>query len=87
MKTIQYECRPGQLRSTIYQILIFINKDNRSLLGQVRNLTYDPDFSEYNKYQFYSVTREKWAGYADAPQNLRRFNCIRFNVFIVEILI
>ena len=53
MKTIQYECRPGQLRSTIYQIVIFINEDNRSLLGQVRNLTYDPDFSEYNKYQFF----------------------------------
>ena len=71
MKTIQYECRPGQLRSTIYQILIFINEDNKLLMEQVRNLTYDSDFSDYNKYQFYPVTREKWAGSADAPQNLR----------------
>ena len=71
MKTIQYECRPGQLRSTIYDVLVFINEDNKALLERVKELTYDPDFSEYDKYQFYSVRREKWAGSPDAPQNLR----------------
>jgi len=71
MKTIQYECRPGQLRSTIYDILVFINEDNKALLERVKELTYDPDFSEYDKYQFYPVRREKWAGSPDAPQNLR----------------
>lgn len=71
MKTIQYECRPGQLRSTIYDVLVFINEDNKSLLGRVSELIYNPDFSEYNKYQFYPVRREKWAGSPDAPQNLR----------------
>ena len=71
MKTIQYECRPGQLRSTIYDVLVFINEDNKALLERVKELTYDPDFSEYDKYQFYPVRREKWAGSPDAPQNLR----------------
>ncbi len=71
MKTIQYECRPGQLRSTIYDVLVFINEDNKALLERVKELTYDPDFSEYDKYQFYSVRREKWAGSPDATQNLR----------------
>ena len=71
MKTIQYECRPGQLRSTIYDMLVFINEDNKALLERVKELTYDPDFSEYDKYQFYPVRREKWAGSPDAPQNLR----------------
>ena len=71
MKTIQYECRPGQLRSTIYDVLVFINEDNKALLERVKELTYDQDFSEYDKYQFYPVRREKWAGSPDAPQNLR----------------
>ena len=71
MKTIQYECRSGQLRSTIYDVLVFINEDNKALLERVKELTYDPDFSEYDKYQFYPVRREKWAGSPDAPQNLR----------------
>lgn len=71
MKTIQYECRPGQLRSMIYDVLVFINEDNKALLDRVKELTYDPDFSEYDKYQFYPVRREKWAGSPDAPQNLR----------------
>ena len=71
MKTIQYECRPGQLCSTIYDVLVFINEDNKALLERVKELTYDPDFSEYDKYQFYPVRREKWAGSPDAPQNLR----------------
>lgn len=71
MKTIQYECRPGQLRSTIYQVLVFINEDNKALLERVSELTYDPEFADQNKYQFYPVCREKWAGSPDAPQNLR----------------
>lgn len=71
MKTIQYECRPGQLRSTIYQVLVFINEENKALMERVAELTYDPDFSDYNRYQFYPVHREKWAGSPDAPQNLR----------------
>jgi hypothetical protein len=71
MKTIQYECRPGQLRSTIYDVLVFINEENKALLERVKELTYNPDFSEYDKYQFYPVRREKWAGSPDAPQNLR----------------
>lgn len=71
MKTIQYECRPGQLRSTIYQVLVFINEDNKALLERVSELTYDPEFADLNKYQFYPVCREKWAGSPDAPQNLR----------------
>ena len=71
MKTIQYECRPGQLRSTIYQVLVFINEDNKALLERVSELTYDPEFADLNKYQFYPVSREKWAGSPDAPQNLR----------------
>lgn len=71
MKTIQYECRPGQLRSTIYHVLVFINEDNKALTERVAELTYDPDFSDYDKYQFYPVHREKWAGSPDAPQNLR----------------
>ena len=71
MKTIQYECRPGQLRSTIYQVLVFINEDNKALLERVSELTYDPEFADLNKYQFYPVRREKWTGSPDAPQNLR----------------
>jgi len=71
MKIIQYECRPGQLRSTIYQVLVFINEDNKALTERVAELAYDPEFADLNKYQFYPVCREKWAGSPDAPQNLR----------------
>lgn len=71
MKTIQYECRPGQLCSTIYQVLVFINEDNKALLERISELTYDPEFDDCDKYQFYPVLREKWAGSPDAPQNLR----------------
>jgi len=71
MKIIQYECRPGQLRSTIYQVLVFINEDNKALTERVAEWTYDPEFADLNKYQFYPVCREKWAGSPDAPQNLR----------------
>ena len=55
MKTIQYECRPGQLCSTIYQVLVFINEDNKALLERISELTYDPEFDDCDKYQFYPV--------------------------------
>ena len=71
MKTIQYECRPGQLRSTVYDVLLFNNEENWGVIQQAYALHYDPDFKDYNKYVFYPVQREKWNGAEDTPQNLR----------------
>lgn len=71
MKTIQYECRPGQLRSTVYDVLLFNNEENRDVIQQTYALHYDPDFKDYNQYVFFPVQREKWNGAEDTPQNLR----------------
>lgn len=71
MKIIKYECRPNQLRSTVYDVLIFNNEENWSILQKAYSLHYDQAFREYNKYVFFPVQREKWNGSPDAPQNLK----------------
>lgn len=71
MKIIKYECRPDQLKSTVYDVLIFNNEENWSILQKTYSLHYDPAFRDYNKYVFFPVQREKWNGSPDAPQNLR----------------
>ena len=48
MEIIKYECKPEQLRSSIYDVLVFISEENKSLMEQIQTLTYDPEFSEYN---------------------------------------
>ena len=71
MKTIKYECRPGQLRSSVYDVLLFNNEENWGVIQQTYALHYDPDFKDYNQYVFFPVQREKWNGTEDTPQNLR----------------
>ena len=71
MKTIQYECRPGQIRSRVYDVILFHNDENWDVVKQTYALHYDPYFWDFNKYIFFPVQREKWNGAADAPQNLR----------------
>lgn len=71
MKTIQYECRPGQIRSRVYDVILFYNDDNWNVIKNAYALHYDPLFWDYNKYIFFPVQREKWATPSDAPQNLR----------------
>ena len=71
MEIIKYECKPEQLRSSIYDVLVFISEENKSVMEQIRTLTYDPEFSEYNQYIFFPVYRPKWRGTVDTPNNLR----------------
>ena len=71
MKTIQYECRPGQIRSRVYDVILFYNDENWDVIKNTFSLHYDPQFWEYNKYVFFPVQRDKWDGATDAPQNLR----------------
>lgn len=71
MKIIQYECRPGQIRSRVYDVMLFYNDENWDVIKNTYLLHYDPLFWEYNKYIFFPVQREKWDGATDAPQNLR----------------
>lgn len=70
MKTIQYECRPGQLRSSVYDVLLFNNEENLGIIQQTYAFHYDPDFKDFNKYIYYPVQRDKWDGAEDSPQNL-----------------
>ena len=71
MKIIQYECRPGQIRSRVYDVMLFYNDENWDVIKNTYLLHYDPLFWEYNIYIFFPVQREKWDGATDAPQNLR----------------
>ena len=60
MKTIQYECRPGQIRSRVYDVILFYNDENWDVIKNT--------FSLHGESELY--TNEKnWLNLKNLPNS------------------